>query len=109
MLDSSAWVDRFALDVNFGLLGGHAHAPKRYNPRVVLNSKSSSMLRALREELTHSTTFIFSVAFVSPRAIALLKQELIDFIGSGGSGHIVTSDYLGFNTPGVFEELLSLR
>lgn len=64
------------------------------------------MLRALREELRHSESFTFSVAFVSAGAIALLKQELVEY---RGEGRIVTSDYLGFNSPAAFEELLNLR
>jgi superfamily II DNA or RNA helicase len=64
------------------------------------------MLRALRHELRHAVSFTFSVAFVSPRAIALLKQEFLDF---EGVGRIVTSNYLGFNSPQAFSELLNLR
>jgi superfamily II DNA or RNA helicase/HKD family nuclease len=63
------------------------------------------MLRVLREELRHCTGFTFSVAFVTPRAIALLKQELVEF---RGEGRIVTSDYLGFNSPAAFAELHNL-
>src|SRR4029078_81543 len=48
----------------------------------------------------------FSVAFVTPRAIALLKQELVDF---AGVGRIVTSNYLSFNSPAAVLELLNLR
>ncbi len=64
------------------------------------------MLRALRYELRHASSFTFSVAFVSARAIALLKQELVDF---EGVGRIITSNYLGFNSPAAFSELLNLR
>lgn len=64
------------------------------------------MLRALRTEIRNATSFTFSVAFVSPRAIALLKQELLDF---QGVGRIITSDYLGFNSPEAFAELLNLK
>jgi len=64
------------------------------------------MLRALRHELRNATSFTFSVAFVSPRAIALLKQEFLDF---EGVGRIVTSNYLGFNSPHAFSELLNLQ
>lgn len=103
-LDS--WHGPFALDVEFGYLGRSVEAPRKHHPRVVLNTSSDSVLRILREELTHCTDFLFSVAFVTPRAIALLKQEFIDY---RGSGCIVTSDYLGFNSPGAFRELLNLR
>lgn len=36
----------------------------------------------------------------------LLKQELVEY---QGTGCIVTSDYLGFNSPGAFRELLNLK
>jgi superfamily II DNA or RNA helicase/HKD family nuclease len=93
-------------DVGFGYLDKTVLSPRQLHPQLVLNTETSSMLRALRDELKRSHSFAFSVAFVSPRAIALLKQELIDFIGSG---RIVTSDYLGFNSPAAFRELLGLR
>ena len=99
------WGEPLALDVGFGYLGSDIEAPRRRHPRVVLNGTSDSVLRILREELTTCSDFLFSVAFVSPRAIALLKQEFIDY---QGTGCIVTSDYLAFNSPGAFQELLNL-
>lgn len=94
------------LDVRFGYLDRAAKAPRQYNPHVVLNTDSDSMLRALREEISRCNAFTMSVAFVSPRAIALLKQELVEFTGTGC---IVTSDYLGFNSPQAFAELRNLN
>lgn len=93
------------LDVNFGYLSRAANAPRKAHPQVIVNSDGDSMLRALREELKQSSAFTFSVAFVSPGAIALLKQELVEY---SGRGRIVTSDYLGFNSPAAFGELLNL-
>jgi len=100
------WGEGHALDVRFGFLDHTAPGPRTTNPQLVLNSEHDSMLRALRQQLRYPGTFLFSVAFVTPRAIALLKQELIDFRGHGS---IVTSDYLGFNAPEAFAELLNLR
>lgn len=102
----SVWADHpLARDVRFGYLSNKAPGPRHYHPEVVLNADGASVLRSLREELRRSRGFTFSVAFVTPRAIALLKQELLDF---EGEGRIITSDYLGFNTPRVFAELLNL-
>lgn len=98
--------DLFGKDIDFGYLNKQVDSPKKFHPELVLNSKSSSMLRALRSEIRQATSFTFSVAFVSPRAIALLKQDLIDF---QGVGRIITSDYLGFNSPESFAELLNLK
>lgn len=94
------------LDINHGFLTSNSLAPRQGNPKIVDNVENRSMLRALREELLRCRQFSFSVAFVSPRAIALLKQELVDF---KGKGRIFTSDYLGFNSPQAFSELLNLR
>uniref|UniRef100_UPI003784807C phospholipase D-like domain-containing protein n=1 Tax=Pseudolysinimonas sp. TaxID=2680009 RepID=UPI003784807C len=96
----------FGNDVGYGYLDRAIRAPRSFHPQLVLNTETTSMLRALRDELKRSSSFTFSVAFVSPRAIALLKQELSEFVGSGT---IITSDYLGFNSPAAFYELLNLR
>lgn len=101
----SGWADRLKLDIDFGYLQQHVVAPKEFHPQVILNGESASVLRVIRSELRRCESFAFSVAFVSPRAIALLKQELVDF---EGAGMIVTSDYLGFNSPQAFAELLNL-
>lgn len=63
------------------------------------------MLRTILDELKRSRRFVFSVAFITPSAIAMLKQALLDF---RGQGTIVTSTYLGFNSPAAFRELLNL-
>lgn len=63
------------------------------------------MLRAIRQELQRSKHFVISVAFITTGSIALLKQALLDF---QGTGVIVTSTYLDFNSPDMFRELLTL-
>lgn len=73
---------------------------------LVSNSDGNTMLRAIRDELKRSSHFIFSVAFITPSAIAMLKQAFLDYQGSGS---IITSTYLGFNSPAAFRELLNLE
>jgi superfamily II DNA or RNA helicase/HKD family nuclease len=94
------------LEIQHGYLDRWVKAPRQRHPQVVLNGPGTSVLRILREELATCDEFLFSVAFVTPRAIALLKQELVEF---GGQGTIVTSDYLSFNAPSAFVELLALE
>ena len=96
----------FGRDVGYGYLNQHLDAPKQFHPKLVLNGPESTVLQALRLELRRAASFSFSVAFVSAGGIALLKQALIDF---SGVGQITTSDYLGFNSPTAFAELLALR
>lgn len=100
------WTDSLALDVQFGFLRSDTSSPRHDHPQVVLNTEDTSVLRAIRDELRRCESFTFSVAFVSTRAIAMLKQELKDF---KGTGRIITSDYLGFNSPLAFAELLNLQ
>ena len=92
-------LDPFGQDIGFGYLDRTVRAPRRFHPRLVLNTANDSVLRSLRAELRGCSSFTFSVAFVSPRAIALLKQEFVEF---QGVGTIITSDYLGFNPPQAF-------
>jgi superfamily II DNA or RNA helicase/HKD family nuclease len=102
----SSSLELFGRDTDFGYIDRTVRSPREFHPRLVLNTATDSMLRALRHELRNSTSFTFSVAFVSPGAIALLKKELVEY---EGVGRIVTSDYLGFNSPHAFSELLNLR
>lgn len=100
------WPNDFDADVRFGLIDGDGSAPQRYNPALVVNGSEGTMLQAIREQLRKSDYFDFSVAFVTTSAIATLKQSFIDF---SGSGRITTSNYLQFNSPEAFAELLNLR
>ena len=101
----SATSRQLTFDNNFGFLDSQVKADQVFNPTLVSNSDGNTMLRAIHEELRRSRRFVFSVAFVTPSAIALLKQAIIDF---QGSGTIITSTYLGFNAPAAFRELLNL-
>jgi superfamily II DNA or RNA helicase/HKD family nuclease len=100
------WTNNFRLDIHFGYVGIDIEGPRHYNPRLVLNQDGSTVEHALLEELDRCRSFTFSVAFISPGALAQLKQRLVDF---KGTGRVVTSDFLGFNQPQAFAELLNLR
>lgn len=106
MSSQTDWTNRFRLDIQFGYVGAELEGPRHYNPRIVLNQDGSTVEHALLEELDRCRTFTFSVAFISPGAIAQLKQHLLDF---KGRGRVITSDFLGFNQPQAFAELLSLH
>lgn len=97
---------QLTLDNRFGFLDSHVKADQVFHPTLISNTDGNTMLRTIREELKRSRRFVFSVAFITPSAIALLKQALLDF---RGSGTIITSTYLGFNSPAAFFELLNLN
>lgn len=98
--------DVLGTDIAYGFIDAAARASRRFHPRVVVNDGDQNVLRVIRDEIKRCDEFLFSVAFVTPGAIAMLKQELLEF---EGHGTIVTSDYLSFNSPRAFEELLNLR
>lgn len=92
-------------DLSFGFIDRSLPSSRNHHPVLISNEDENTMLRALREEIRSAKHFVFSVAFVSPDAIALLKEALYQ---TPAHGTIITSDYLGFNSPAAFRELLHL-
>ncbi|NLW14347.1 MAG: DEAD/DEAH box helicase family protein, partial [Trueperella sp.] len=92
-------------DLQFGFVDRETSAQHLYNPRLINNRADTNMLIAIKDELRLAKSFTFSVAFITSQAIATLKQALLDF---EGRGTIITSDYLDFNDPEMFEELMLL-
>lgn len=88
-----------------GFIKGRGAHRTRFTPQLIDNQRSFTMSRAIITELRHAHTFVFSVAFITPSAINVLKQDLLDF---EGTGTIITSNYLGFNSPATYMELLNL-
>lgn len=97
--------EQLRLDNTFGFLDKSVQSDQLFHPLLIDNDGANQMLRAIRHELGRSRSFIFSVAFVTTSAVALLKQALLEF---PGTGTIITSTYLGFNSPGAFRELLNI-
>lgn len=93
-------------DTAFGFLDAGTQSEQLLNPLLIANNDEEKMLHAIRQELSRASHFIFSVAFISSRGLALLKEALLQF---NGTGEIITSNYLDFNDPAVFRELLLLE
>lgn len=81
-----------------------------YDPKFIVNdtNKKQFMLNVLQNELETCEEFFFSVAFLTQSGLAALKTKLADLHIQGIKGKIVTSDYLAFNQPAVFEDLLKI-
>lgn len=92
-------------DTTFGFIDATTESNQLFHPVLISNEDENTMLRAIRQELQRSKHFVISVAFITTGSIALLKQALLDF---QGTGVIVTSTYLDFNSPDMFRELLTL-
>lgn len=89
----------------YGFLDRTTDSEHLYHPNLIANRGDNTMIRAIEDELRRSEQFDFSVAFITPGALGLLKQALRDF---KGEARIITSTYLDFNEPDMFRELLTL-
>ena len=80
-------------------------------PRFIYNhkTKGETVLATIREELSSCQTFWFSVAFVTQSGLSALKTILLDLAKEGIKGKILTSNFLTFNDPKAFYELLKLE
>lgn len=96
---------RLERDNAFGFLSRHTESEQVFHPVLISNADGNTMVKAITAELRRAASFTFSVAFIETSAISLLKQSLIDF---GGRGRLITSTYLGFNSPAAFRELLNM-
>ncbi len=79
-------------------------------PKLIYNSVRDNIkvIQELENSFNICDSFALSVAFVSDSGLSALKQTLLDIIGKGKKGRIVTSTYLGFNSPKVFRSLFNL-
>lgn len=102
----SPFDSKLGRDTHFGFLDKTTASQQLLNPSLISNEDPHTMLQAIKLELRTAQSFTFSVAFISSRGIALLKQALLDF---KGKGRIITSRYLDFNDPTMFRELLTLE
>jgi len=99
------WFDDFQADIQYGYVDASAPGHGHFSPQLVLNKKGTSVQQTLLRELDQCESFTFSVAFVTPSAIAQLKQYFLDF---PGQGYLITSTFQDFNEPRAFAELLAL-
>ncbi|MEK3712753.1 DUF3427 domain-containing protein [Paenibacillus sp. FSL R7-0333] len=85
-------------------------SPDKYKPKLLVNNKDTNdyVLTPLLEELDRCSSFIISVAFITESGLATLKSHLADLKSRGISGKILTSNYLNFNKPKIYRELLKI-
>ncbi|MFT9372072.1 DEAD/DEAH box helicase [Liquorilactobacillus hordei] len=85
-----------------------AGATSELLPQLVSNQPNDTMWEHIRYELQTCRSFSFALAFITEDALTPLKVILADLAVKGISGKILTSNYLAFNQPKVFEELLKI-
>lgn len=80
------------------------------NPHFIVNQpeKKEFFLNTLQEEFSSCMDFILSVAFITQSGLNAIKVQLADLEARGITGRILTSTYLNFNHPDIFESLLNI-
>lgn len=91
----------------FGFIDNTTPSLSQYQPTLVTNS-NGSVLDTLEEELHSSKSFTIAVAFVTLGGLLDLKSSLADIATHGVHGKLITSNYLNFNNPDVFADLLQI-
>lgn len=88
-----------------GLVSGQYQGNALLGPQLLTNNQSTTIWQAVRQELLTCNGFTWSVAFITLDMLVPLKAVMADLAKQGVSGTIITSTYLNFNRPEVFEEL----
>ena len=96
--------------LNWAFINHQQDSPDKYKPKLLVNNKATNdyVLTPLLEELDRCSSFIFSVAFITESGLATLKSHLADLKSRGITGKILTSNYLNFNQPKIYKELLKI-
>ncbi|MDF7668577.1 DEAD/DEAH box helicase [Lactobacillus sp. ESL0703] len=78
------------------------------SPKLLRNTKTDKIWLTLRQELLTCRNFTWAVAFVTQDMLVPFKVVMADLAIKGVSGTIITGDYLAFNNPQVFRELMKI-
>ena len=76
---------------------------------LIANGEGRNVLSAIEDGLRSCDEFLISVAFITPEGLLTLKPILKELEERGVRGRILTTDYLGFNSPEVLEDLGNLK
>ncbi|UEX90310.1 DUF3427 domain-containing protein [Staphylococcus ratti] len=80
-----------------------------FMPKLLVNNREENVLATIIDELHKCNAFSISVAFITESGIASLKTQLYELKQRGVTGRILTSNYLAFNNPKMYQELLKLE
>ncbi|PNZ66223.1 DUF3427 domain-containing protein [Staphylococcus croceilyticus] len=95
--------------LNKGFIDKNITHEGNMNPKLLNNSNNQNILSSIINELEKCISFYISVAFITESGLASIKAVLSDLNERGVKGRIITSNYLGFNTPKMYKELLKLE
>ncbi|GFZ27763.1 DUF3427 domain-containing protein [Lactobacillus corticis] len=91
-----------------GLISQNYPGHEMLGPQLLANRGHERIWPVLRQELLTADHFIWAVAFITQDMLVPLKAVLADLADQGVSGTLITGDYLGFNNPQVFRELMKI-
>lgn len=105
--------DNLVSELGQAVLGGyldrdHFSAPERFAPRLLTNQYGNQIYDQLKSELEECQSYTFAVAFITDSMLSNLKPIFMRLANRGVRGRLLTSTYLNFNNPKVFEELLKI-
>lgn len=100
--------DDLRAGIEFGFIDDTVEASGRYQPALLTNQGGDTILDHLTDELHTTKGFTFAVAFVTEGGLIDIKSTLNDLARKDIRGRLITSNYLDFNQPKVFKELLKL-
>ncbi|MCI1975474.1 MAG: DEAD/DEAH box helicase [Limosilactobacillus sp.] len=90
-----------------GLYDRRYQGNQLFTPELV-NNNDETIWETLRHELMTCKSFTWAVAFITSDMLTPLKVVLADLNRQEIKGTLITSDYLGFNSPQMFQELLKI-
>ena len=75
-----------------------------YKTDFITNGEGRNVLSAIEDGLRKCNEFLISVAFITAEGLLTLKPILKELEDKGIRGRILTTDYLGFNSPQVLDD-----
>lgn len=78
-------------------------------PKLLVNTKHETIWEHLLDEFGTCQSFSIAVAFITKDMLTPFKAMMNELAARNVSGYLLTSDYLGFNEPTMFAELLKIK
>jgi superfamily II DNA or RNA helicase/HKD family nuclease len=100
--------NNFSNSILSALMDKKIPAQNEFSPQLITNNPDEKVKTHIEQELRTCTGFTFAVAFISNAVLTDLKVTFADLARRNITGRILTSTYLAFNQPKVFEELLKI-
>lgn len=102
-------IEDFTQSLHKGFIDKNVSHQGNFTPKLLINNKNENVLSTIVQELQKCISFSISVAFITESGLTSLKSILYDLNRKGIKGRILTSNYLGFNSPKMYSELLKLE